>query len=96
MIQGYFLKQQGITISIRSDDLYHHFGIAEGVARYITTDILRQATDLNCIHIQITIDGLLLFKISKAQFWPILGRVVKPLISEPFIIGLFSGEKKTR
>ena len=77
-----------------SDGLYHHFGIAKGVARYITTDILRQATDLNCIHIQINIDGLPLFKSSKAQFWPILGRVVKPLVSDPFIIGLFSGEKK--
>ena len=77
-----------------SDGLYHHFGIAKGLARYTTTDILRQATDLNCIHIQINIDGLPLFKSSKAQFWPILGRVVKPLVSDPFIIGLFSGEKK--
>ena len=30
---------------------------------------------------------------SKTQFWSILGRAVKPVVSDPFIIGLFSGDK---
>ena len=35
-----------------------------------------------------------LFSSSKTQFWPILGRVVKPVVSDQFLIGLFSGDKK--
>ena len=29
----------------------------------------------------------------QVQFWPILGRVSFPVLSEPFIIGLFSGDR---
>ena len=81
-----------------ANGLYHHFGIAEGIARTITSENVRALTNesntINCIHIQVNVDGLPLHKSSKAQFWPILGRVVQPVTSEPFVIGLFSGEKK--
>ncbi|KAG1663595.1 hypothetical protein GQR58_020325 [Nymphon striatum] len=44
----------------------------------------------NCINI----DGLPLFKTSCTQFWPILGRIVSPVLSYSFIIGLYSGQQK--
>lgn len=43
----------------------------------------------NTVQVQVSIDGLPLFKNSKIQFWPILGRVVQPVASDVFIIGLF-------
>lgn len=43
----------------------------------------------NTVQVQVSIDGLPLFKNSKIQFWPILGRVVQPFASDVFIIGLF-------
>ena len=39
-------------------------------------------------------DGLPLFKSRSTQFWPILGRLCKPLATVPFVIGLFCGEDK--
>lgn len=35
-----------------------------------------------------------MFKSSGAEFWPILGRLVKPATSKPFVIGLYSGNQK--
>ena len=46
------------------------------------------------ISLQINIDGLPLYKSSSTQFWPILGRLVKPCITNPFIIGLYLGQQK--
>ena len=43
---------------------------------------------------QISIDGLPLFKSSGDQFWPILGMLDVPQIKELFIIGLFYGRSK--
>ena len=40
------------------------------------------------------IDGLPVFKSSNIQLWPILGKISLPFTTEPFIIGLFSGNKK--
>ncbi len=48
----------------------------------------------NTIFLQVNIDGLPLFHSSCKQFWPILGRVCSPVESDPFVIGLFCGEKK--
>lgn len=67
---------------------YYHFGIEKWVKTMIFTDNVEE------VSIQVNIDGLPLFKSSGAQFWPILGKLVKPHISKPFLIGLFSGESK--
>ena len=39
-------------------------------------------------------DGLPLFKSSSTQFWPILARVCDPVETDPFMIGLYCGQKK--
>ncbi|KAG1690732.1 hypothetical protein GQR58_007598 [Nymphon striatum] len=67
---------------------YYHFVIEKWVKTMIFTGNVEE------VSIQVNIDGLPLFKSSGAQFWPILGKLVRPQISKPFIIGLFSGVSK--
>lgn len=53
-------------------------------------DILRNMCNLK---LQVSIDGLPLYKSSATQFWPILG-TVQNLQEETVTIGLFCGESK--
>ena len=73
---------------------YHHFGVSSGI-QYL---LLRASPDsfsvADTLVLQINIDGLPLFKSSNTQFWPILGRLVDPFRTEPFIIGLYVGYTK--
>ena len=73
---------------------YFHFGVAKGVKSQL--GLFEHQTFLGCenILLQINIDGLPLFKNSGTQFWPLLGRIISPVVTQPFIIGLFSGDKK--
>ena len=73
---------------------YFHFGVATGVKAQLEKYPHEPFFETESILLQINIDGLPLFKNSGTQFWPILGRVSSPVLSEPFIIGLFSGDKK--
>jgi len=72
---------------------YYHFGIEKGV-----TDQLRNKIDCltcsNAISVQINIDGVPLFKSTNGQFWPMLGKISFPFVSDPFVIGIFYGENK--
>ena len=72
---------------------YYQFGVTLGL-RNLSSAIISNIRDDNEMHLQINIDGLPLFRSSKTQFWPILGRVAWPFSSEPFIVGLFCGDKK--
>ncbi len=75
---------------------YYHFGIAEGILAKLSSSHVKLADDENQkITLQVNIDGLPLFKSSNAQFWPILCLIHNSSTrSEPFIVGLFSGNKK--
>ena len=79
-IKWSFMIKTACHYDIRStpDGLYHHIGIAKGVARSLATDTWHRAGD--CIHIQMNMDGLPPFKSSKTQFWPILERVPRNLL----------------
>lgn len=68
---------------------YYHFGIENWVM-----SIASGIEDVTEVSLQVNIDGLPLFKSSGAQLWPILGRLVKPVMSKPFVIGLYSGDQK--
>jgi len=50
--------------------------------------------DAGGVTIQVNIDGVPLFKSTNGQFWPILGKIDSPFVSEPFVIGLFYGVTK--
>lgn len=74
--------------------LYHHFGVSTSILQILETLLLTRTLDVEEIALQINIDGLPLFKSSSQQFWPILGRITIPLVTDPFIIGIFCGNSK--
>ena len=74
------------------DGEYYHFGLASSINKLVQFQGVDR--DIDGIQIQVNIDGLPLYKSSKAQFWPILGRVVSPSESEVFVVGLYSGMGK--
>jgi len=69
---------------------YHHFGLVDGFKSVID----KFGVSDNVISLQLNIDGLLLFRSSTAQFWPILGLATNCFVKEPFIVGLFYGNSK--
>ncbi|MES9901557.1 MAG: hypothetical protein ABW168_02610 [Sedimenticola sp.] len=72
---------------------YYHFGICENVKSLILS-LPEPIESIQEISIQLNIDGLPLFKSSNTQFWPILGKLVIPAVTSPFIIGLLVGNQK--
>ena len=63
---------------------YYHFGISKSVLQKLITSS-QILSDVQTVCLQINIDGLPLFKSSGSQFWPILGRLILPYTSKPFI-----------
>lgn len=80
------------TVSINGGS-YYHFGIATWV-RPITDNMSVSVQNIEEVSLQVNIDGLPLFKSSNMQLWPILGKLVQPVYSKPFVIGLYSGTRK--
>ena len=72
---------------------YYHFGVAYGIMSKFASDPKLRGGN-NKLFLQINVDGLPLFKSSNTQFWPILGLLQGS--SEPFIIGLFTGNSKPK
>ena len=70
---------------------YYHFGLKSTMIEIL--NLYGQIIG-DQISIQINIDGLPLHKSSNTQFWPILGMIDQLPVKDPFIIGLFSGDKK--
>ena len=69
---------------------YVHLGLIEGLK--ILLDERCETVDE--VHIQINIDGLQLYSSSNVQLWPILCRIVRPWISNPFVVGTYCGLSK--
>ena len=46
------------------------------------------------ISIQLHIDGVSIFNSSKTQLWPILARINKPHVQQPFVVGIYCGPCK--
>lgn len=85
------------NIAEKAGGQYFHFGFSSYIEKFVT-GLVRTSQDKyagqNDVTLQINIDGLPLFKSSNTQLWPVLGRVVTPVKSEPFIIGIFCGQRK--
>ncbi len=70
---------------------YVHLGLGEGLQHELRR---RRRTLTSAVTIQLNIDGMRLFKGSCKSLWPILCRISKPFVSQPFTVGVFSGYKK--
>ena len=79
---------------------YFHFGVMKALSQskklldYLVLSLQACFLQLPNILLQVNVDGLPLFKSASTQFWPILGRVCSPVLTDPFMIGLFCGEQK--
>ena len=69
---------------------YYYFGITKHLLSIIENGTLIPGS---VIYLQINIDGVPLYKSSKKQLWPILGKIVGQNLPS-FIIGIFCGESK--
>ncbi|KAA3677241.1 uncharacterized protein DEA37_0000539 [Paragonimus westermani] len=69
---------------------YVHFGVKESIEQALRG---RWDGQLTCVHMQLHIDGVTLFKSSRRQLWPILARLTIPK-TPVFVIGIFCGEGK--
>ena len=84
--------QRMYSIHSKAGGSYFHFGVASCIQKELSS--LPPDYTISSLELQVNIDGLPLFKSSRVQFWPILGRLVKPLKTKVFIIGLFCGNDK--
>ncbi|KAA3675227.1 uncharacterized protein DEA37_0001289 [Paragonimus westermani] len=67
---------------------YVHFGLKDVLDR-----VLRIHSQCDAVKLQIRVDGASLFKSSRAQLWPILGRLTNPKTAT-FLVEVFSGQTK--
>ena len=72
---------------------YFHFGIENEIKKILDRSNF-STTPFTDIVLQCNSDGLPIFKSATDQFWPILGMIISPFKSTPFIIGLFHGKHK--
>ncbi|CAH8480376.1 unnamed protein product [Schistosoma haematobium] len=70
---------------------YYHLGLKSSLLR-ISGHWLRRIR-FNELQLQLNYDGLSLFKSSNQQLWPILGRIVAPLVSSVFVRTSTEGDK---
>ena len=72
---------------------YYHFGVKQCIEQCLACDPKLQ--QLNKLNLQVNIDGLLLFKSSSMQLWPLLGLIQESSDSAlPFTIGIYAGHHK--
>lgn len=83
-----------IIVKPVSGGSYYHFRVRECLSKSKELSEFFSQHDDNTLSPQVNIDGLPLFHSVCKQFWPILGRVCKPVETKPFVIGLFCGDKK--
>lgn len=81
-------------IKEKTGGLYYHFGVSNGLNQLLKENPELMAS--NTVYLQINIDGLPLFKSNSLQLWPILGLILQSNApyTEPFVIGVFSGNQK--
>jgi hypothetical protein len=82
-----------IGVELVSNGAYYHFGIANQIQSQLLVNGF-EVIDNGSVSVQINVDGVPLFKSTGGQFWPILGKIGSPIVSEPFVIGIFYGVRK--
>jgi len=68
---------------------YCHVGLGKGIMYAIE----KSSSAVDCIELQINVDGVPLFNSSSTTLWPILCSVKNLKWNEPFVVGLFVDEQ---
>jgi hypothetical protein len=69
---------------------YYHFGIQDGIKKNIVN---LDTVASNDIGIVMNVDGIPLTKSTNHQFWPITARILEPIPTKPFVVGIYYGPK---
>ncbi|CAL8082347.1 unnamed protein product [Calicophoron daubneyi] len=70
---------------------YGHYGLEQALERIQPNPILQAA---EYVSLQFNVDGMNPFRDTNLCIWPILGRIIDPVLISPFLVGLYSGTKK--
>lgn len=73
---------------------YVYLGLTSSLNDVLSSVDLSRFRDTETLFLQVNVDGLRLFNSSATDMWPILGRITKPFVSVPFVIGLYCGKTK--
>lgn len=88
------LKQDDKMILV-SNGAYYHFGIASNIVQQVhSAGKIESVKKVGAVSFQLNIDGVPVFKSTNGQFWPVLGKVDKPFVGRPFVVGLYYGVTK--
>jgi len=82
------------TVKLVSKRSYYHFDVENGICSVLESHDFDQLKCASEVSLQVNVDGLPLFKSTNGQFWPVLGKLELPFVSDPFVIGMFYSEKK--
>jgi len=82
------------TVKLVSKGSYYHFGVENGICSVLESHDFDQLKCASEVALQVNVDGLPLFKSTNGQFWPVLGKLELPFVSDPFVIGIFYSENK--
>ena len=69
---------------------YIHMGLAKSISALIP----HRHNSPEYLHLQLHVDGLTMWNSSRYQLWPILGRILKPFLTTPFVVGVYGGMEK--
>lgn len=79
-----------LSVECISGGEYCHVGLEKGILHAIENS----SCPVDCIELQVNVDGIPLFNSSSTTLWPILCSVKNLKWNEPFVVGLFCGRAK--
>lgn len=83
------------NIQVVSNGSYYHFGIIPNILQHAQqAENAENVKAAGAVTFQLNIDGVPLFKSTNGQFWPVLGKIDKPFVGVPFVIGIYYGVNK--
>ncbi|CAL8076189.1 unnamed protein product [Calicophoron daubneyi] len=86
------MKTPRVTdLRVISPGKYGHYGLQQALEKIAPNALLHAA---EYVSLQFNVDGMKPFKDTNMCMWPILGRIIYPVVTSPFLVGLYSGSTK--
>lgn len=83
---------RSIEVVDMGDGQFYNFGLNKMLTSKLNSILFEEPPDT--LHFNVNIDGLPLYKSSKAQFWPILLSLREDPENKPFAVAIFHGKTK--